>query len=472
MGRLKPILQCQWRAYWRRFRRSGTLNAGNQGILLLLSVLFFFKYVTALSIAAAELRSGKTARLERLLVIIFFIWLFPLITNARLSITTRALRRFPLTIKDLFLIKAGSLFIPPSAWLIVVASIALVYPISSAPYPLAGSLAALMFVVVSWLVGLTIAHLMSIAFWRKLVAGNPVVLLIAAAGFIYRGRGSLKDIQQFSVLPSALVVRAATGDRVWLVLSLLGILLVFFAWAALWSFRASLDSAAPSASQRNSEFKFFYGHVGALAAKDFRYYRRMFDPYLGLLASGISCFYFVIADVASPEVFWIFVILVFFPNASLAFNSFGLDSTPGLNRYRLFPLSGREIVLSKNQAYLAMMLVQLTPIFLFALWRLELASIVFGIIEAVLLAFAYLTWGNLFSIGHRFKMEFYRFSSGGSPVDALAGVIFGTIPGAIAIQLIVSGYWWVTLLLIVLYCGMYVASLMWSGRKFERHGVW
>ena len=55
--------------------------------------------------------------LERLLLGILLVWLFPLMSNARLSVTTRAIRHLPLSLKQLFIIKSVSLLIPPFAWI-------------------------------------------------------------------------------------------------------------------------------------------------------------------------------------------------------------------------------------------------------------------------------------------------------------------------------------------------------------------
>ena len=129
MGRLSSILICQWRAYWRRFARSGNLTAGNQGIMLIIALIVFYKYIQALTVAANELHRGKTAMLERLLVGLFLAWLFPLLSSSRLSVATRSLRQWPLTLTELFIIRSGSQLITPFAWLIVTASLAIAYPL-------------------------------------------------------------------------------------------------------------------------------------------------------------------------------------------------------------------------------------------------------------------------------------------------------------------------------------------------------
>lgn len=49
--------------------------------------------------------------------------------------------------------------------------------------------------------------------------------------------------------------------------------------------------------------------------------------------------------------------------------------------------------------------------------------------------------GNLVAVNDRFKKEFYRFSSGGSPIDGLVGVILSTLPAGIAIRFFGGPFW-------------------------------
>lgn len=466
MGRLSSILICQWRAYWRRFARSGNLTAGNQGIMLIIALIVFYKYIQALTVAANELHRGKTAMLERLLVGLFFAWLFPLLSSSRLSVATRSLRQWPLTLTELFIIRSGSQLITPFAWLIVTASLAIAYPLSQSANPLRGMLAGFLFIVSSWLIGLTVAQLLSIAVWRKVFV--VVVFVVPVFGF-YVVKGS--SVQWLKVQPARFVAEVAIGERSVVNFLILGVLLVFVVCAALWSFRESLEHVESPAAKPKTINRFFIGKTGPLSAKDLRYFAKLLDPYFGLLAAGVGCFYLAIADVPQREVFWIFMIFIFFPNASLTFNPFGLDSRFGLERYALFPISGREVVSSKNLAYVVTMTIQILPLLLFAIWRIEISIVAYGILEAALLALAYLTWGNLFAARHRFKMEFYRFSSGGSPIDALVGVIFSTLPGAVSILLFVNGLWWVSGLMLIGYAGLYWLSLERCGRKLDLLGV-
>ena len=178
------------------------------------------------------------------------------------------------------------------------------------------------------------------------------------------------------------------------------------------------------------------GPVGGLAAKDFRYFRRLLDPYLGVLAAALGSFYLVTADVASAGLFQVFLLGVFVLNAAPAFNSFGLDNRAGMDRLKLMPVTGKTILLSKNLAFLMIVGVQIAPLILLGSWRLGLLIGAIGIVEAASMAAMYMAWGNWMSVNYPFKMQFFQFSSSnGQVLEAIAGIMFGSLPGMIAIYL-------------------------------------
>lgn len=442
------------------------MAVGNQAVLLLVSVLVFARYVQALRVATSELSAGNSKMFERILLGLFLVWFFPLLSNSRVAITTQALRQMPLTFTDLFVIRAGSLFIPPFAWMVVAGSIAIAYPLAHAPRPVEGSLAAILFLIIAWLTGLTVSQLLGVRTWRNRILLVLGVVIGGIATAVFYGQTDVA--QRLSLVSTRVVTNPALGVETIFSLGVLAALLVVAAVSAAWSFRVSLpqeDSRLPSQS---SSLSIFRNKTGPISVKDLRYFRRLLDPYLGFILTVLGCFYLVFAERPGVEVFWICIIFIMFPNASLAFNSFGLDNKDGLDRYVLFPLTGREVIVSKNVSIFIFMAMQVAPVILFALWRLGFEAAQLGSIEAIVLMLAYLTWGNVISVSHRFQMEFFRFSSGGTPIDALVGVIFGSLPGAIAMRLFSWRMWWAVALMVVIYFLMYAGSIVWSGRRFER----
>jgi hypothetical protein len=459
------------------------LRAGNQGVILILSIFIAVKYVQLLLTASANIEKGNSKLLVQLLGAIFFVWLFPVGSSARQTFASRKWLHLPLSLGERFVIRTLSLLMPPSGWLLILGSLAICYPLAHARNPFAGMLAGLLFIAMAWLTGLTISHLLNFVAWRKLLWIAALGLLTVAGLYVIR-RGTTNALLSLQFVPAALVSRAAIGDAgagattQWATplvsITTLGLLSVAAGLAALWSLRKSLEVVPQTGSQGALVVSahFLPGRLGGLVGKDFRYFRRLLDTYLGLAAAILGCVYLTVADAPSAGVFWSFIVATFLGNAALAFNSFGLDDRAGLDRYTLLPLSGKAVLLSKNLAYLMIVLVELLPMLVIAGWKLGVITGGLGLVLAAALGSAYLTWGNWMSVNHPLKMQFFRFAnSGAALVDAMGGVFFGSLPGVVLIFL------WqtrgaepvgATALILLLTGGSYFLSLRRFGNRFEQ----
>jgi hypothetical protein len=163
--------------------------------------------------------------------------------------------------------------------------------------------------------------------------------------------------------------------------------------------------------------------------------------------------------------------MVFILNAGLVFNSFGFDRQPGLNRYALSPLDGRKILLGKNLAFIVLIGIQLCLLMPAAVWRLEWSSAAFGAIEAVVLALAFLAYGNWSSVSRPIKLEFYRFYSSRSPLDDISGITLTSLPGLAVIFLSYksdSPIVWLIVPILIVCAASYFISITAGGKYFER----
>jgi hypothetical protein len=369
------------------------------------------------------------------------VWLFPLASSARAGISTRKLQHLPLTHIELFAIRVITLLFPPYAWVILAGSLAICYPIIGARNPVAGVVAALLFIAFSVLTGITIAQLLSISLFRKLLLG---ILILSGLTIFYlvQSEGARRALSFSSTLPSFLVTRAALGNNSWIAVAELAASTTVAFFAALWAFEKSLAVTSKPRSQKITIFEWFRipGPAGSLAAKDFRYFRRLLDPYLGVLVAALGCFYLITADTVSAGVVLVFLLVVFVPNASLAFNLFGLDNRAGIDRLKLLPVTGATILLGKNLAFLMMVSVQVMPLILLACWRLGMSLGVFGFLVAGALAGMYMAWGNWMSVNHPLKMQFFQFAPpNGLVLEAITGIIFGSLPGIVAVYFLHTG---------------------------------
>jgi hypothetical protein len=213
------------------------------------------------------------------------------------------------------------------------------------------------------------------------------------------------------------------------------------------------------------------GRLGGLVWKDVRDFTRLLDFYLALLVAAWAALYLAYAEDPSRHLLHAALIGVPLFNLSAAFNYFGLETPSGFDRYTLLPLSGRDVILCKNLAFAALVAAPLCPSFLLAAWRFGAVEGLVCLAEVALLSAAYLVWGNAASVGRPFRMQPFRFSSGGPPVEMFAGAVFGSLPGVRLTYLLYQGggggAW--KLLLTALACGaLYLLSLRKAAASFGR----
>src|SRR5688572_7512757 len=265
MDRITGIIRYQWRAYWRRFSRARSLTAGNQGITLIITAVLFFKYVSLLGSAAAGLSSGDTKLFQALLTGILLAWVFLPISTAPSVVPLHGLLHMPLSLKALFTIRIASLVITPYSWIVVAASLAIGYPLAHAVSPWAGMIAAMLLVPISCLIGLTLAHLVSIAMWRRLLIA--FLLVLASAAFLLSTENAGRLLRVFS-FPVDLVTTAAVGKNRLVVFALLLLMNLILAGVALWSLRVHLQTTPGRRSRRKTNSILFHlpTAVGSLAA--------------------------------------------------------------------------------------------------------------------------------------------------------------------------------------------------------------
>lgn len=472
MDRIGGVLRCQWRAYWRHFRGAGSLKASNAGVLLLVGGLGAVRYVQQLPLAATQVAKGETARYETLLLVVFLAWVTALMGESSRSITSRGLLHFPLSVRDLLLIRTISIFYSPVIWVVAAASLALGFVATAGQHPIAGLLALLTFVLLALFTGLVLAHLLDSANARRLILA--VVLLISAVvALLWLGRRTDVVTTLRSLTPARLTVAAAISSNP---LSSLAILLTITLGVALLVIVTFPLSLHPRQTRRSKTFALlamipFPGRLGGLIRKDLKYASRLLDLYLALPVVIFFNIYLVSDTAPSAVVFGVLIGALFLTCSSIAFNSFGLDSATGWDRYTLFPLSGKEKLASKNLAFAALMLALFLTMLPHAFWRLGVRASLLATIELIVAGLAYASYGNWLSVKQPFKMQFYRFSSGGSPVDALMGMIFGSIPVGVSVLLIYDGggsALWKFGVMLLLYVAIYFLTLTYSARVLER----
>jgi hypothetical protein len=475
---VRLILKYQWKAYWRRFMRAGQLTQSDALLLLLLGALLIFKLPPVLRRAARELAVGQTVVMDQLLFALAAVWLYPRIENAITSIRPKDLIRFPLTANSMLLVRVGSFFISPAAMIVTAGSLLGALPLLVSPRPFIGITAAILFFVMAASLGFSLSHMMGSAALRiRLMIVTAIVIVPLGAVLFASGREAgrrLASIAQFT--PMRLVTGAAIAPNYRAALLSLMTLTGCAALTLLllrWSFIHSLSDQETNRprSNRAASLIRFPGRLGGLVRREQNYFRKLPVVWIGLLITLAysQIFWF---GAPHPVSFQAIILIVFLINMALSANSFGLDEPPEINRYLLFPLRGRDILLGKNLGFAIIVGLQLSVTLPFAFWRLGWREVFIGLIEAAALSFAYMGWGNMESVSAPYKMRFYRDTGGGSIFDALIGMTLCSLPGVAIIYLtrfnselfaakIAS--------LLALTALAYLGSLHFAGRNFERN---
>lgn len=437
MDGLGGLIRGQWRAYWRGYARAGGRPIGLQGIVLVVTGLVLVKYVHLLGTAGAALAQGNPRPVAWLLAAIFLAWLIYPLCIGRAGFEPRSLLHLPLSRRDLFVLRIGAVLISPLAWLVLAASIAVMQPLVQAPRPWFAVAAGTLILGIAGWAGLALSHLIMVAGWRRLLFLR-LFFLSATAAYLFNS-GSAARLRYFtSLLHADWVAGVLAGKNPAFVL---GLLVVFNAVAlavAWYSFAPSLTRVAQAGSRRRLDGFLFTQPLteGGLAAKDLRYFRRLLDPYFGFLAGALSSFYLVMSDTPSALVAWVVIVVVFVFNAPLAFNSFGLDQRPGMDRYAMLPVTGAAILRAKNLAFAIYAGIQVAPIILLTGWRIGLGAAAVGLIVAVAASLAYLACGNLMSIMLPSKMHAFRFAPATDTIlETLTALVLASSPGVLIIYL-------------------------------------
>jgi hypothetical protein len=187
------------------------------------------------------------------------------------------------------------------------------------------------------------------------------------------------------------------------------------------------------------------GRLGGLVQKDLRQMLGVLDPYVAivLMAGGVAYRFF--GQNPDPEAPVILAMLVVFALSTSAQCLFGLDLRSGIERYRLLPLRGGEILLAKDLAFLMIVIVLVLPLAL--LPGLAAGLVVLGV-------------GHHASIMRPVPQTRWRFTGGA----VIPTGLFQVVPMmATGIAIARESAWYFALALI-----FYAGSLWYCGRLWDR----
>ncbi|MBU8870566.1 MAG: hypothetical protein KOO60_06870 [Gemmatimonadales bacterium] len=518
---VKPVvfslLPYMWRAWWRKLEQRGVWHGANTGMVMALAFLSLIAVLIGSLFAFKVLRSDAVNQgimiLEFCLNTILLSWLFIPIMVGSTTAEGRGLQpvrlgQFPLGIGHLLAIGLLGRLIQPVYWILTGASLCVLLPLSAMAQPIAGLAAGILFLVFSallaWSVELFGGAFFSSRHGREMVMVGVLLIMIPMLILLNGDYSFADDALTFSMgehswlllsmdgsegllvrvrvlSPSLWVTGAGQGGAgVWGII-LLALAVGLSAVTALLSLRRVMVHPPGSLSSRKSgtraigTLRWLPAQMGPLVIKEMRYLTRTLDHMLGV-GTGLAALVWILLR---PEhisfVLPLAAVMIVFNESAIPLNNFGLDG-PGADRYRLLPLSGRQVLLTKNLAYFGLVGIQIIPLVVAGILKgglLLALSTVLGVWAACLVTAA---GGNVASIRSPAPRAFFNFESkeqtGGALALILAGLVW-VVPAGVYFAMMGIGEWAVALGMFVL---LTIAGLIyWSwlrgaGISFEESG--
>jgi hypothetical protein len=106
----------------------------------------------------------------------------------------------------------------------------------------------------------------------------------------------------------------------------------------------------------------FPGKLGPLIAAAIRQMLSVLDTYIALLLAIAGCAYRFFFPAPDPAAYPVFALLIALALSTYAQCLFGLDNSSALTRYRLLPLPLWQILVAKDIAYLAILVILVAPL--------------------------------------------------------------------------------------------------------------
>jgi hypothetical protein len=189
----------------------------------------------------------------------------------------------------------------------------------------------------------------------------------------------------------------------------------------------------------------FPGRLGGLIRNNIREMLSILDTYVAIAIAVGGIASRILHANKDPDGPAVLAVLVALALSTWAQSLFGLDSRSGLTRYRLLPLRGWEILLGKDCAFLAVLVILILPL---NLW------------SGLTSGFVALALGHHSSVLMNLPQRRWRFTGGRLlPIGALQGIgcfVLGIVEGRTGPGLLIlSGIF-------------YAASVWWYGRLWDQ----
>jgi hypothetical protein len=467
------IFRYQWLAFWRRVLRTGRLKFYLTG-LIVLGWMAAVALPDSVAQSASELAAGRTASMDRLLLVLCLLWLLAIGERLNVSLSGNRLRRFPLYARSLVALGLLSRFLSPIAWLAAIASLLGLSPLLSAPHPVPGSLAAFLLLALTVGVGMSVSQPLGIA--RRLLVASPVLISMAVAFALASADQGTPPLSTrlMAANPATLVTAVAVATTPYAMA--VPVVTLLIGDAAVWSLllwsvaRSPHGGTSERTAHRATSIARLPGRLGPLLQKEQRTVIRVLDVWMGLLLVLAAAALSLSTPLSSTVRQMIFVVACGL-NANLTLNCLGLDRPAGLTRYLILPIRGMDLLLAKNVAMMVVVAGQLIILLAIGAWQSGFTQLGADMVVAIVLVLAHLAWGNVVSVFEPRRNEPHRFASAGDVVTVSMSLLIASAPGVAVMVLLLFDSRLRALAIaaiVLLTTAAYYGSLRYAGRCLER----
>lgn len=372
-----------WRAFWRDVRSARSWQGANLVVALFFGQFAAIRIWVVLNAGARKLTDdleGGTRLATLAMGEILLLWiLVPFVTSIsslrRGVFPPAKLRHLPIESSTLSGIAAASAFVHPVYWVMFVATLFSLLPVSF-PFGPSGVAGTLLFVLdavlIAWLIGIFIAAGSSSRRQLEISAFASAIAPLLLLAFLIRGfRQEItvgdRLLSVLSYTPAGWTVAAWTGKQSLTALALLAFLAFFCVRIGTWRLRTALLEADSVGRDRlrlrlGERLTRWIGTPrGPLLARELAYLTRNID-------TQITCGFAIGATLLFSRTEQVYLWIPLFALPVLAVselaiwtNSFGLDQR-GVDRYRLLPITGADVLQAKNGAAGLVFMVQALPL--------------------------------------------------------------------------------------------------------------
>ena len=196
------------------------------------------------------------------------------------------------------------------------------------------------------------------------------------------------------------------------------------------------------------------------------------SAFLGFAFGAVAAVWIALRPEDGPRVLVLCMPMIVLNEMVMPLNAFGLDGASA-DRYRLLPLTGRQVLLGKNLAFLAVVVSEFAAPVAAGFWRVGITFSLAALCAGLAATLSMVAWGNQTSVRSPAPRAFFNFDSkeqAGGVLSMLGVAAVWLVPFLLGLAANLGGHGVLLLAEFALLGAavlVYVLTLANAGREFE-----